>query len=392
MWRTRLLFKTTRRAFFYKNRGAKGEAKPDFYQMLGVDRDATDQDIKKAYFEKAKTHHPDVAGQDSSSEFNFEQISEAYQTLKDPKRRKMYNLTGLSSDEQGEDFISFREEAKKARKRSNKQANEMFKDYVKLFKYEQSFFEGYLSQKPEAVNMKGDPCKKEFDYEPNVAQNIVVDFKELEGVMKRNDPNDLFLTRRVIYDRQILCPDCDGKLHQKNTEIGYCDTCQGKGTIIGGSGSTVKLYKCTECLGSGKIIPNPCYTCDAKGHIQKHTKLSVKIPAGVLSGEYMRIKNKGNILPDGSYGDLFIQVNIMNVPENLEIRGYDIISTHKVPVGKAVVGGEEYFDTLYGVVSSRLPPQHGPNKRFELEGHGLPIPNSNGQKGKHIFNIEYEMP
>lgn len=82
----------------------------------------------------------------------------------------------------------------------------------------------------------------------------------------------------------------------------------------------------------------------------------------------------------------------MNVPENLEIQGYDIISTHKVPVGKAVVGGEEYFDTLYGVVSSRLPPQHGPNKRFELEGHGLPIPNSNGQKGKHIFKIEYDMP
>ena len=110
------------------------------------------------------------------------------------------------------------------------------------------------------------------------------------------------------------------------------------------------------------------------------------------NGEHMRIQGMGNILSGGGYGDLFVKVNISGIPQHFEIRGYDIISTHKIPVGKAVLGGEEYFDTIYGVVSSELPPKVEPNQRFEIKGYGLPVPNSGGKKGKHIFNIEYEMP
>lgn len=178
--------------------------KPDYYAMLGVGKDATDKEIKMAYFEKAKTHHPDVAGKENSSEFNFEQINEAYQTLKDPRKRRMYNLTGLSSDEQGEDYGSWTEQAKKRTEELHKETAELFKKYAKIFKYHIPGFGDYLYSPIEAATHEGNELKKDFEYDINVSHNIVVDFRELEGVMKRNDPEDLFLTRRVVYNRRVL--------------------------------------------------------------------------------------------------------------------------------------------------------------------------------------------
>ena len=102
--------------------------------------------------------------------------------------------------------------------------------------------------------------------------------------------------------------------------------------------------------------------------------------------------NMGNQISCNDFGDLFIKVNVANVPQGYKFEGYDVVSTHQVSVAKAILGGKDNFSTLYGMVSSKIPSGVAPSQRFEIKGYGLPIPNSNGKKGKHIFKMKYIMP
>ncbi|CAI2368234.1 unnamed protein product [Moneuplotes crassus] len=397
MWTTRSLFRTPRRGFFWRTPKPKLPPKPDLYKVLGVDKKATQRQIKMAYFEKAKMHHPDVSKSGDTSEYNFEMINEAYQTLNDPKKRKTYNVTGLFSHEQEQgmsddsDASDFSDETIK-RKPLLQEIHDKFPAYKRMFQYNSNAAESLLNQKFGAVDSIGRGLTLKTDHEPNIVRNVTLDFEELAELMRKEDPNEQFLERELTYKRFVLCHDCGGGLIAKGAYHHLCDSCDGESYRFEETDYGPDFFDCLSCKGTGIIIKDVCKTCEAKGVLTQQEKLRVKIPAGVRDGEYLRIKNRGNFCSDLSYGDFFVKINIYNIPKDYEIQGYNIVTTQKVPVGKAVLGGQEYFNTLYGVVSSHLPPRVEPNRKFELKGYGLPIPYSNGRKGKHIFIIEYVMP
>lgn len=206
MWRTRSLFRISRRSIFGRASRPTETGKPNYYEMLGVDKDATDQQVKMAYFKLAKTHHPDVASDDKTSEFDFEQINEAYQTLKSSQSRKIYDRTGLSSHEQKQGGVgsNFKEDFAKSMEDMGKRHLEEFEKYLKIFRYEMSNINSFFDSKPTAVTTEGEPLMISFDHTGNIVVNIQVSFTELEGAMKREDYKEQFLTKRIRFTQLDL--------------------------------------------------------------------------------------------------------------------------------------------------------------------------------------------
>jgi len=335
--------------------------KRDYYEVLGVDKNADEQALKKAYRSLAKKYHPDMNPGDKEAEAHFKEVNEAYDVLSDTDKRAKYDQYGHAAFDPaaggaGGGFGGFG-------------------DFGDIFS---SFFGGGFgggaSSRPNGP-MRGD----------DIGARVTVSFEEAAFGVKKD----------VTYNRVCHCPDCKGSGAAKGSQAESCSKCHGSGQMrviqrLGGM-QFQSTTTCDSCRGRGKIIKNPCNNCRGTGFIRISKKLQVSIPAGIDDGERIALRGQGNDGRNGGpAGDLILQVRVQ--PHAIfERDGYHIYCEIPLPVTDAVLGAEIDIPTLEGNMKYTIPESTQPGTTFTVKGKGIPYVNSS-RRGDLIFRVNVEVP
>lgn len=328
-------------------------AKKDYYEVLGVDRSADEQAIKKAYKRLAMKHHPDRNQGDKESENKFKEIKEAYEVLTDPQKKAAYDQYGHAAFEAG------------GRGGSGGFSSADFGDVFSDI-FGDIFSGGGRRQQARGADLQ---------------YNIILTLEEAaKGI-----------TKDIKVPTYVECDSCHGSGAEKNSEITTCTTCNGTGQIQMRQGFFSVQQACPTCEGRGKIIKNPCKKCHGQGRIKKTKTLAVTIPAGVDTGNRIRLSGEGeagqNHAPSG---DLYVQIQVK--PHDIFERDSENLHC-EVPINftMAALGGEINVPTLNGKVSLTIPSETQTGKTFRLKGKGIKSLRGNGA-GDLFCHIVVETP
>lgn len=357
-------------------------SKRDYYEVLGVSKDADEQTIKKAYRKLAMKFHPDShQGEEEKkkAEEKFKEVSEAYEVLADKEKKQRYDQyghAGVSQDFGGGGF--------------QWQNFSHFEDISDIFgnfggfggsgrgggggSIFDMFFGGGGGGRNVRRQQRGE----------NIVYELELDFKEaVFGV-----------EREIELYRIETCPDCSGSGAAEGSDVETCSACGGNGQVQQirqqGFFRTVSVSPCPTCSGSGRIIQNPCTKCKGKGMIKKRRSIKVKIPGGVDTHTRIRMRGEGNQSKDGIPGDLDLIVYVR--PHEIFTRdGYDIHSTEGLSFVQAVLGDEIKVRTVDGNAKLRIPPGTTHGTIFRLRGQGVTVPQGYG-KGDHMVTVTIDVP
>lgn len=338
-------------------------ASKDYYQILGVSKEASEAEVKSAFRQAARKYHPDVY-KGTDREEKFKQINEAYQVLGDPSKRKQYDQFG-SVD--GFDFSG-----------SGAQGFNGFGDVFSNFgdMFEGFGFEGFgdiFGGSRGSSGRTGARAKGE---------DIRVDISiTLEEAAKGAD--------KVVSVRKLeKCAKCSGTGSKEGKEPQVCSTCGGRGEVrqtrqsFLGMISTVSV--CPNCRGDGKVIGSPCSECSGSGRAAKSKDISVKIPAGIRTGSKLRLSGEGNVgQRNGSAGDLYVFVNIKE-HSVFEREGDDLYLKQVISYSQAALGASINIKTLSGNVELKIPAGTQPNTSFRLKSKGIPHLGRSGQGDLYV--------
>ena len=337
------------------------EQKRDYYEVLGVDKNADDAAIKKAYRVLAKKYHPDMNPGDAEAEKKFKEASEAYAVLSDPDKRRQYDQFGHAAFDGaggagGFDFNSM--------------------DFGDIFG---DLFGGMFGGGSRRANngpMKG----------ANVRTSVRVTFEEAcFGVDK-----ELELT---LKDE---CKTCHGTGAKPGTSKETCPKCGGKGQIVFTSqsffGTVRNVQTCPDCGGSGKIIKEKCNDCHGTGYIASKKKIQVSVPAGIDDGQSIRIRDKGEPGTNGGpRGDLLVEVLVSRHPI-FQRQDYNIYSTVPISFAVAALGGEVIIDTVDGKVAYEVKAGTQTDTKVRLKGKGVPTLRNKEVRGDHYETLVVQTP
>lgn len=346
----------------------------DYYKILGVSKDATDDELKKAFRKLAKENHPDAQHDEASkkqAEIKFKEINEAYSVLSDKTKRAQYDRFGSNFEQAGFggqggyysngfggfDFSGF----------GNGMGVDIDLDDILGSVFGGGFGGGFNSSKKQGPTKGAD-----------LRYNMNISFEEAA----------FGTTKQINITRNEKCSTCSGSGAKPGTNPVTCDKCGGKGKVqttqntIMGTFSTVKT--CDKCGGTGKVIPTPCETCSGKGTIRKTRKIDIKIPAGIDNGQAISLRGEGDAgKKGGPAGDLFVVVNVLSHPI-FKRKGYDIYAEVKVPYTKLVLGGTIKVPTLEEDSEINIPEGTQVGSTFKIKDKGIP-----NIHGKGRGNIEY---
>lgn len=341
------------------------EQKRDYYEVLGVDKNADDDTLKKAYRALAKKYHPDMHPDDKEAEAKFKEASEAYAVLSDPEKRKQYDQFGHSAFDGtggagGFDFGSM-------------DFGDIFGD---LFGGMFGGGFGGGSRRGRSGPMKG----------ANLRTSVRITFEEaVFGVEK-----EIELT---LKDE---CKSCHGTGAKAGTSPVTCPKCQGKGQVVYTSqsffGTVRNVSDCPDCHGTGKIVKDKCPDCNGTGYIASRKKIAVSIPAGIDNGQCVRISGKGEPgVNGGERGDLLVEVVISSHPI-FQRQDMNIYSTVPISFAVAALGGEVLIDTVDGRVAYEVKPGTQTDTRIRLKGKGVPSLRYRDTRGDHYVTLVVQTP
>lgn len=339
----------------------------DYYKILGVNENATQEEIKQAYKKLAMRYHPDKNPGDKQAEEKFKEINEAYSVLSDPEKRKQYDQlrkfgVGAGAGFNYEDIFS------------------NFKTgFGDKFGFADSFLEDLLNQ----FFDRGEFFRR-----------------SRRGVVKGDDINiDVeipFLTSihggeiYVDVPKKEICDVCGGTGAKPGAKVYTCPVCGGSGTISDIKGVFAFSKPCPRCYGRGKIISEICYNCNGTGQVHKVKKIKIKIPAGVDSGTMLRIKGEGEPgINGGPNGDLYVHVKVWD-DKFFKRKGNDIHVEIPINIAQAILGSKMRIKTIYGnKVELTIPPGTQSGTTFRLRGLGV---KTNGSVGDMYVTVKVEIP
>ncbi len=331
-------------------------ANKDYYAALGLEKGASDADIKKAFRKLAIKYHPDKNQGNKEAENKFKEINEAYQVLSDPDKKAKYDMYG-TVDFDGSGFGS------------GGFGGFDFSDMGGFGDIFESFFGGGGSG---GRRRNGPQRGSDLEYTINLT------FEEaVFGVEKE-----------ISIDRSEKCETCKGSGAKAGTSKKTCPTCNGQGQVRVQRqtplGSFVSTSTCNTCGGSGTVIEEPCTDCHGRGHVRKTRKIKVNIPAGVDTGNVMPLRGQGNHgTNDGPQGDLYVRINV--APSKKFVRkGNDIYIDAHISMGKAALGTEITVATVDGDVKYTIPAGTQSGTLFRLKGKGIPRVNSSGRGDQYV--------
>ncbi|MBU4312016.1 MAG: molecular chaperone DnaJ [Candidatus Omnitrophica bacterium] len=343
--------------------------KRDYYEILGAQKGASVDEIKRAYRSLALKFHPDRVSADKKKEAEekFKDISEAYAVLSDPQKRSQYDQfghAGIDSRYSAEDIFK------------GADFGSIFEDlglgggiFGSIFENLGIFGGGYSSR-------RGGPRQgRDLEYE------IVISFEDAA-----------FGTKKTIgVQRYETCDTCKGEGARPGTKKTTCSTCNGRGQIMQSTGFFSISQTCPKCRGEGTIIKNPCVKCAGSGRNMVTKKIEVTIPAGVDTGSRMRVQGEGEAgSKGGPRGDLYIYIHVKD-HAIFERHGYDIICDVPISFTLAVLGGEIEIPTLNGNVDMKVPEGTQSGKVFRLTGKGIKRLRGYGQ-GDELVRVIVETP
>lgn len=317
-------------------------AKRDYYEVLGVRRDASPEEIKKAFRRLARQYHPDV-NKEETAEARFKEINEAYEVLSDSQKRAMYDRFGHNmpgSGAPGYDPFGGTD------------------PFSTIF---DAFFGGGLGGRSQRGPQHG----------ADLRYNLQITFEEA-----------IFgCEREIEYRRLETCSACSGTGAESGTEPTRCPKCAGSGEIRQRAPlfNMVTVTTCDMCNGTGVVIPIPCRTCHGEGRIRQIRKIKVKVPPGVDSNSQIRISNEGDAGPRGGpYGNLYVMIDVQPHPYFVR-EGNNIIFELRINVAQATLGDEVDVKTVDGSETIKIAPGTQTGQVFRLRGKGVPFLRQSGR-------------
>lgn len=342
------------------------EQKRDYYEVLGVDKNADEAAIKKAYRALAKKYHPDMNPGDAEAEKKFKEASEAYAILSDPEKKRQYDQYGHSAFEGGGGAGGFG-----GFDFNSADFGDIFGDI-----FGDLFGGGRRGGRANNGPMKG----------ANLRTSVRITFEEaVFGVDK-----EIELT---LKDE---CTTCRGTGAKPGTSPETCPKCGGKGQVVFSQqsffGTVRNVQTCPDCGGSGKIVKEKCTDCHGSGYIANKKKIQVSIPAGIDNGQSVRIREKGEPgVNGGPRGDLLVEVIVQRHPI-FQRQDYNIYSTVPVSFAVAALGGEVVIDTVDGKVIYDVKAGTQTDTKVRLKGKGVPSLRNKEVRGDHYVTLVVQVP
>lgn len=342
-------------------------AKRDYYEVLGLSKGASDDEIKKAFRREAVKHHPDKEGGD---ETKFKEINEAYEVLKDPSKRQRYDQFGHAgvggAAGGGDPFAGFGGFG------AGQEVHFDFGDLGLGDIFGEFFATG--TGGPRARTQKG----------RDVETIIELDFEEaVFGV-----------TQELKLNLEDSCEHCRGTTVEPGHEMKTCETCKGSGQITEAMrtvfGNIQQTKTCKTCQGAGKVPEKVCSVCSGSGTQKKAQSVSLKVPAGIDDGATIRLREHGEAVANGPKGDLYVHIRV-KPHKKFTREGELILSEEHVNMVDAALGTEIEVDTVDGPVKMKVPAGTQSGTDFKLSGHGVPKLKS-GSRGAHIVTIVVDTP
>lgn len=333
--------------------------KADYYELLGVSRNASEDELKKAYRKAAMRCHPDRNPGDKAAEEKFKELSEAYQILADPEKRAQYDRYGHAAFEQnggagfsgGFDFSGNFEDI----------FGDIFGD----------FFGGGAGRGGRRRARRGE----------DLSYNMEISFEEAA-----------FGTEKTIsVPRSAVCDTCQGKGAKPGTSAKMCSACRGSGQVRFQQGFFTIARTCNQCGGQGTVITDPCPTCHGTGAVRKTSTIQVKIPAGVDTGARLKLRGEGEAAPaGGAPGDLYVLLRVREHP--LFSRQHnEVICEIPLSFPQAALGTELEVPTLEGKLKMKVPPGTQSGNVFRLRGKGI-VDLRGGSRGDQLVRMVVETP
>ena len=341
--------------------------KRDYYEVLGVKKGASEDELKKAYRKLAKENHPDLHPGDKECEARFKEINEAYEVLSDPDKRAKYDQFGHAAFDPSQGFGGG----------GGFGGFEGFGGFGDIFSdiFGGGFgFGGGGGRNPNAPR-KGD----------NLRATVNIKFEEAAFGVKKD----------VFVSKIEQCHDCKGTGCAEGTTAEVCPDCKGTGTVMSTKrtpfGMVQSSEPCPKCKGRGKITHSPCKTCRGIGSVRRQRKVSVSIPAGIDDGQTISLKGQGNAgLNGGPAGDLLITV-LVQPHARFERDGASILLDQEISFSQAALGAEVEVPTLDGKVKLNIPEGTQSGTTFRLKGKGVPFLR-NGGRGDQFVTVNVAVP
>ncbi|MBI3573456.1 molecular chaperone DnaJ [Candidatus Kaiserbacteria bacterium] len=334
----------------------------DYYQILGIDKKASKDDIKKAFRTLAHKHHPDKKGGD---EAKFKEASEAYNILSDDKKRAEYDAYGRvfsgggrpSSGPQGFEGFDF----------SQFGGAEFDVDLNDIFGGFSDIFGGGRRQ------ARG----------RDISIDIELSFRE----------SVFGLTRHVLITKDSTCSHCNGSGAEPNTKTKQCTTCNGKGQIVESRRSPFGTFSvsstCPTCKGRRVIPEKPCAVCHGSGVERRQEEITVVIPAGIDNGQVIRMAGLGEAVSGGGSGDLYVKVHV-RPDKKFRKEGFNLVMDLPVKISDALTGASYQVETLDGTTTVEVPPLRSTDEILRLKGKGVPL--ERGRRGDLLIRVKLEFP
>ncbi len=337
--------------------------KRDFYEVLGLQKGASDDEIKKAYRKLAKQYHPDLNPGDTESEAKFKEINDAAQVLGDPEKKAKYDQFGHAAFDPSQGFGGF-----------DGSGFGGFGGFGDIFGDLGDIF-GFGGGSQRNGPRKGD----------SVRARVTISFEEAAFGCKKD----------ISVQRVEVCPDCEGTGCADGETPEVCSECHGSGSVRVQQRTPLGVMQssatCRSCGGTGKIIHHPCQTCKGKSNIRRSRKITVNIPAGIDHGQTISIRGQGGAgFAGGPTGDLLVTVDVRE-HDTFERDGSSVLSAVDVSFAQAVLGSDMEVPTLDGKVKLSVPEGTQPGTVFRLRGKGIPFLRGSG-RGDQFVTVNVSVP
>ncbi len=342
------------------------EQKRDYYEVLGVAKGASDDEIKRAYRKLAKQNHPDLNPGDKKAEELFKEVNEAYSILSDPEKKSRYDQFGHAGVDPnyggGGGFGGF-------------DMGDI--DLGDIFG---SFFGGGFGGGFGGSSRRNGPQKGE-----NLRASLTITFEEAA----------FGCTKEIDLNRTETCEDCHGSGCAPGTTAETCPDCRGSGAVRVQRGAGGFAFSttttCPKCKGTGKLIHSPCKTCNGAGSVRKKKRVSVNIPGGIDDGQAVSLRGQGNAgVNGGPAGDLLVGIQI-KPHSQFKRDGTTVLYEHTVSFYQAAMGAELEIPTIDGKVKWTLPAGTQPGTTFRLRGKGIPDLRGRG-RGDQYVTVKVQVP
>ncbi|TGL63085.1 molecular chaperone DnaJ [Leptospira ognonensis] len=332
-----------------------------YYEVLGVSKGATDEEIKGAYRKLAIKYHPDKNKGDKEAEEKFKEATEAYEVLRDPQKRAAFDQfgkAGVGAGGQGFGQGAYTD------------FSDIFGDFGDVFS---EFFGG---------GGRGGSRRSGPQRGSDLRYNLEISLEDAA----------LGKEYKIEIPRAETCTDCSGSGAAKGSSPTVCPDCSGSGQVRRTQGFFSVTTTCPRCKGKGKIISNPCKTCKGEGLNEKRRTIHIKIPPGVESGSRLKVSGEGEAGPSGGpHGDLYVVTHIKKHAQ-FERQGNDLIIQKTISLSLACLGGEIEVPSIEGkLIQLKIPEGTESGQVFRLKGHGIPYLGSYGKGDQHVV-IRVEIP